>query len=366
MPTRMPLCKLNIFTMAYVSLLLLQALASRAYSDQSLVAVRNNILHARGQQDARPFIARRLATVSSASNALVNSTNAASMVACPLTGKMPQKTAHPFTRCLRANEFSCCESCADTLTGLQLIYANLTLLLLSINPALVDTYGDKIGGFKLCGFIQGSEACLQQLEQLACGVHCDPDSGKYVEKSPGGAYVVRVCKDAADYVFNQCKDSHVTGLVSDVTSVVPDGKSMLNYVYGSFIRQAGLPAMTFTVIDDGSDNCYDIPAASETPRQDLCCDPMVPIPEYCPANIREQVEGPEFSTHANSTKDILTCGNSIPPPPAAASLTSVADSTSPPPPSKAATLSSSPSWLWSSLLRSGLWALAAAALSSFL
>lgn len=56
---------------------------------------------------------------------------------CPLTGLPPSKPNTTFSRCLGANQYSCCADCSDIRYGLTAVAAKGSTVLGSIAPALV-------------------------------------------------------------------------------------------------------------------------------------------------------------------------------------------------------------------------------------
>ena len=76
---------------------------------------------------------------------------------CPTKGYYPRKANTTYTRCLAANELSCCEDCEDQYVMLRSISVNGTTLLDQFMPGL----GEALGGKQLS--VRASEFLVLQL-----------------------------------------------------------------------------------------------------------------------------------------------------------------------------------------------------------
>ncbi|CAI5929371.1 unnamed protein product, partial [Closterium sp. NIES-65] len=134
---------------------------------------------------------------------------------CPLTGLPPKKPTIPIARCPAAKDQSCCDNCTDMSTALQLVASSLKDVVTQINPTIADGIDSSIA---VCDIFIGMTPCLQLLEELVCGLSCNPNAGSYATKSNTGV-IMNVCSDLADKVFAQCKglafgDISLSGLVT--------------------------------------------------------------------------------------------------------------------------------------------------------
>ncbi|CAI5474333.1 unnamed protein product [Closterium sp. Yama58-4] len=146
--------------------------------------------------------------------------------ACPLTGKPATKPTIPHSRCVEAQQLSCCEDCADLTFPIQALAVNVTAALetvsqgyldmtkvspdvggtrLGANGAWMGDNGTRIGASAARGMnaLRGLEECEQLIEQLVCAVTCNPDSGYYFIDTPTGPNM-QVCKAFAQQVYNKC------------------------------------------------------------------------------------------------------------------------------------------------------------------
>ena len=59
---------------------------------------------------------------------------------CPRTRLLPLLTTQPFTRCLQANEHTCCSNCFDLQLGLEEVSVNFTDFTQALSPNISAGY----------------------------------------------------------------------------------------------------------------------------------------------------------------------------------------------------------------------------------
>ncbi|CAI6003957.1 unnamed protein product [Closterium sp. NIES-64] len=170
--------------------------------------------------------------------------------ACPLTGKPATKPTIPHSRCVEAQQLSCCADCADLTFPIQ-------VLAIDVAAALEP----------------GHEECEQLIEQLVCAVTCNPDSGYYFIDTPTGPYM-QVCKAFAQQVYDKCSTLKVGDISVDM--VIYNPEQLIKQAIVPLVAEA-VPGFTAGVSDVG---CYGGPQV--LPATPLCCDPLA-IPKTCPA-----------------------------------------------------------------------------------
>ncbi|CAI7911062.1 unnamed protein product [Closterium sp. NIES-54] len=150
--------------------------------------------------------------------------------ACPLTGKPATKPTIPHSRCVEAQQLSCCADCADLTFPIQVLAIDVAAALEPVTQGLATAPAD------VCQLFKGHEECEQLIEQLVCAVTCNPDSGYYFIDTPTGPYM-QVCKAFAQQVYDKCSTLKVGDLSVD----------MLIYNPEELIKQAIVPLVAEAV-----------------------------------------------------------------------------------------------------------------------
>ncbi|CAI5514255.1 unnamed protein product [Closterium sp. Naga37s-1] len=187
--------------------------------------------------------------------------------ACPLTGKPATKPTIPHSRCVEAQQLSCCADCADLTFPIQVLAIDVAAALEPVTQGLATAPAD------VCQLFKGHEECEQLIEQLVCAVTCNPDSGYYFIDTPTGPYM-QLCKAFAQQVYDKCSTLKVGDLSVDM--VIYNPEELIKQAIVPLVAEA-VPGFTAGVSDVG---CYGGPQV--LPATPLCCDPLT-IPKTCPA-----------------------------------------------------------------------------------
>ncbi|CAI5493526.1 unnamed protein product [Closterium sp. Naga37s-1] len=120
------------------------------------------------------------------------------------------------------------------------------------------------------------------LEDLVCGLSCNPNAGSYATKSNTGV-IMNVCSDLADKVFAQCKglafgDISLSGLVTTADE-------FMNLIVTNVVKTLGVEGFEVQI---SSSPCFN--GTGAYPPYTACCDPL-DVPATCPANITAKYGG---------------------------------------------------------------------------
>ncbi|CAI5497989.1 unnamed protein product [Closterium sp. Naga37s-1] len=221
------------------------------------------------------FIAKLLTALLGASLLLPSSTtNAATAYPnCPLTGKPPTKPTVPPTRCVGASNLSCCpDACADLNFAVQALAVNVSAALWPSMGGFAEISPGDLPA-SIGTFMKGHEMCAHIVEQLACAVQCNPDSGNYFTGKPG-KYMLHICWDYMDMLFDACYMVQAGEL--HLGSYFPSAEDMVRGLYVPLVAQQ-IPGFNAIIVET---NCYSLGDAL-IPVIPLSCDPLT-IPATCP------------------------------------------------------------------------------------
>ncbi|CAI5993811.1 unnamed protein product [Closterium sp. NIES-64] len=218
---------------------------------------------------SRGFITVKLLTALLAATLLLPSTNAAAYPNCPLTGKPPTKPTVPPTRCVGASNLTCCSACSDINFAVQALAVNVTAAVEAAAQGLIDV---STVPNSICPIMKGNEMCERLIEQLACAVQCNPDSGNYLTGKPG-KYMLQICTDHGQAIYDACSSLEVAGIVVADFFTTPD--DIIQQLLVPLVAQQ-IPGFNATVAKTA---CYSGPTL--VPVTPLCCDPLT-IPATCP------------------------------------------------------------------------------------
>ncbi|CAI5482095.1 unnamed protein product, partial [Closterium sp. Yama58-4] len=211
----------------------------------------------------------KLLTALLAATLLLPSTNAATYPNCPLTGKPPTTPTVPPTRCVVASNLTCCAACSDINFAVQALAVNVTAAVEAAAGGIIDV---STVPNSICPIMKGHEMCERLVEQLACAVQCNPDSGNYLTGKPG-KYMLQICTDHAQAIYDACSSLEVAGFVVSDAFVTPE--DIIQQLLVPLVAQQ-IPGFNATVTDTA---CYSGPTV--IPVTPLCCDPLN-IPATCP------------------------------------------------------------------------------------
>ncbi|CAI5534252.1 unnamed protein product, partial [Closterium sp. Naga37s-1] len=124
----------------------------------------------------------------------------------------------------------------------------------------------------ICPIMKGNEMCERLIEQLACAVQCNPDSGNYLTGKPG-KYMLQICTDHGQAIYDACSSLEVAGIVVADFFTTPD--DIIQQLLVPLVAQQ-IPGFNATVAKTA---CYSGPTL--VPVTPLCCDPLT-IPATCP------------------------------------------------------------------------------------
>ncbi|GJP38042.1 hypothetical protein CLOM_g22475 [Closterium sp. NIES-68] len=222
---------------------------------------------------AKPMLSHHfnaaLLTALLAATLLLTSTDAAAYPNCPLTGKPPTKPGVVPTRCVAAQQLSCCSDCSDLNYAVQSLAINVTAATEAAFGGFLDL---STVPSSICPIMKGHELCQSLMEQLVCAVKCNPDSGNYITGNPG-KYMLQICADHAQQIYNACSSLEFAGFVLGETFATSD--DLIQQALVPLIS-AQIPGFNATVAKTA---CYAGPTVM--PITPLCCDPLT-IPPTCP------------------------------------------------------------------------------------
>ncbi|GJP45267.1 hypothetical protein CLOM_g4676 [Closterium sp. NIES-68] len=227
---------------------------------------------------------------------------------CPLTGLPPKKPTIPLVRCPAAKAQSCCDNCTDLSLSLQLVASNIKDVVAEINPIIADGI---VSDSPVCDALIGLTPCLQLLEDLMCGLSCNPNAGSYTATSNTGI-IMSVCSDFADNVFTQCKGLHLGDMT--LSGLVNTADEFMSFIVASVVKTLGVEGFKVQI---SSSPCFN--GTGQYPRYTACCDPLNVPASTCPANITAN-----YGNLIGRSIDSATCQNTTTPtgptaPPAPAS-----------------------------------------------
>ncbi|CAI7849900.1 unnamed protein product [Closterium sp. NIES-54] len=288
---------------------------------------------------SRGFITVKLLTALLAATLLLPSTNAATYPNCPLTGKPPTVPTVPPTRCVGASNLSCCAACSDINFAVQALAVNVTAAVEAAAQGLIDV---STVPNSICPIMKGNEMCERLVEQLACAVQCNPDSGIYLTGKPG-KYMLQICTDHGQAIYDACSSLEVAGIVVADFFTTPD--DIIQQLLVPLVAQQ-IPGFNATVTKTA---CYAGPTL--VPVTPLCCDPLT-IPATCPPGAVNMTAAKNVSgrpldpaicadfPYSNATMPFPP--NASPPTPSAPAPLPPAPAPSPPAPAPAPTTAAPP------------------------
>ncbi|CAI5477416.1 unnamed protein product [Closterium sp. Yama58-4] len=238
--------------------------------------------------------------------------------ACPFTGKQPTKPAVPPPRCKAAVDASCCADCTDLNTALGIVGTNLTSVVAQISPQFVDLIDPKL---KVCDLFTGQAQCAQLIEDLLCGLSCNPNSGSYVTVVPNNSTTMTVCTGYADTLFKACSDLSL-GDGMDLTGLISSYPDFMNIIVANVVKSLGIANFKFAFT---TTRCFT--SSGVYPTNIACCDPLS-VPATCPAG---SVNTTEYADLIGRTIDPANCLASTPSAPPSASAPGSAPLPSPAP-----------------------------------
>ncbi|CAI5979654.1 unnamed protein product [Closterium sp. NIES-65] len=177
--------------------------------------------------------------------------------ACPLTGKPATKPTIPHSRCVEAQQLSCCADCADLTFPIQVLAIDVAAALEPVTQGLATAPAD-VGGTRL-----GAKGAWMGAN----------DSGYYFIDTPTGPYM-QVCKAFAQQVYDKCSTLKVGDISVDM--VIYNPEQLIKQAIVPLVAEA-VPGFTAGVSNVG---CYGGPQV--LPATPLCCDPLA-IPKTCSA-----------------------------------------------------------------------------------
>ncbi|CAI5472766.1 unnamed protein product [Closterium sp. Yama58-4] len=239
--------------------------------------------------------------------------------ACPFTGKQPTKPAVPPPRCMAAVDASCCADCTDLNTALGIVGTNLTSVVAQISPQFVDLIDPKL---KVCDLFTGQAQCAQLIEDLLCGLTCNPNSGSYVTVVPNNSTTMTVCTGYADTLFKACSGLSL-GDGMDLTGLITTYPDFMNIIVANVVKSLGIANFKF---DFTTTRCFT--SSGVYPTNIACCDPLS-VPTTCPAG---SVNTTKYADLIGRTIDPANCPASTPSAPPSVSAPGSTPLPSPPPP----------------------------------
>ncbi|CAI7887535.1 unnamed protein product, partial [Closterium sp. NIES-53] len=194
----------------------------------------------------------------------------------------------------------------------------------------------------ICPIMKGNEMCERLVEQLACAVQCNPDSGIYLTGKPG-KYMLQICTDHGQAIYDACSSLEVAGIVVADFFTTPD--DIIQQLLVPLVAQQ-IPGFNATVTKTA---CYAGPTL--VPVTPLCCDPLT-IPATCPPGAVNMTAAKNVSgrpldpaicadfPYSNATMPFPP--NASPPTPSAPAPLPPAPAPSPPAPAPAPTTAAPP------------------------
>ncbi|CAI5532686.1 unnamed protein product [Closterium sp. Naga37s-1] len=207
---------------------------------------------------------------------------------------------------MAAVDASCCADCTDLNTALGIVGTNLTSVVSQISPQFVDLIDPKL---KVCDLFTGQAQCAQLIEDLLCGITCNPNSGSYVDVVPNNSTTMTVCTGYADTLFKACSGLSL-GDGMDLTGLITSYPDFMNIIVANVVKSLGIANFKFEFT---TTRCFT--SSGVYPANIACCDPLS-VPATCPAG---SVNITEYADLIGRTIDPANCAASTPSAPPSAS-----------------------------------------------
>lgn len=242
-----------------------------------------------------------LVTLFALAASAASAASASDYPACWWSGLPPSKPNITQTRCLDAEEYTCCDDCSDKRYALIEASTDGRIILNQMSEGL----GDRFNGtnMMMCATFAGFASCQFHLEQFACATGCSPDAGRFFVKDKAGLRVMQVCNDYAQKVYSDCKGLSLAGLAT-LDRFFPTAERFMEDLFGKVGAAFGVYNYTVGVVP-GLDKCFNGP--NKVPKLPICCDPL-PVPDNCPANVMNFTEFPDMKKYINREIKDRECG----------------------------------------------------------
>eukprot|EP00475_Leptophrys_vorax_P018183 TRINITY_DN24818_c0_g1_i1.p1 TRINITY_DN24818_c0_g1~~TRINITY_DN24818_c0_g1_i1.p1 ORF type:complete len:331 (-),score=-11.74 TRINITY_DN24818_c0_g1_i1:261-1253(-) len=240
------------------------------------------------------------ATAASSPGGAEPKTKASDYPLCWFSGLPPTRPNVTVTRCLDAQEWTCCSDCDDRRYALVEKSTDGKVVLNQVYPGLGMKFEKT--NMMMCAQFSGFTSCQFYLEQIACATGCNPDAGDYFTMAPGQPRVMSVCNDFAQRVYKDCEGLSLPG-VATLDRFFPTAQRFMEDLFGKIGSAFGVNNYTVKVVP-GPDKCYNGP--KNLPKLPVCCDPL-PVPNNCPAHVMNFTEFPDMKRYINSTSNDPDC-----------------------------------------------------------